>query len=814
MSVKYKVPSQAASGSDTFNDAIVGLQITNGSNQLTNANFNIDRTIPEKDSKIFRSDPFSDFITLDDLNQVIYSGISTSYSTTTSPDNVVKFKKSKNNGNVSLFGSLKEKIKITIVDIIKKYPAGVYVDVDTDKRSSDYSAQDIVYDEYTNTTDFFVPTSMFFNPLDVVFNSLGDKNTSNDFNDMRNFYSSYSKYVIEFSGKTFDILYYYNSSNGFIKLRTIGNIFDGSSTYSNNFLIRPNNGFVEEFYNSLNDLETILLNRFSTPKFTATFNIVNDSNGIETRNASWPLLYDNWNIQTSGFHYNIYLNKLLGISNIIDDYTSNLIIRFLVSPQLFEFDTEDKKIESIFQIYGQSFDEIKKYIDNIKNMRNITYDGVENVPNLFLKNLTETLGLNVSNLYNEKTFNETSYERNSSNYGGLSIGLNLKETEYEIYRRLLNNLSYLYKSKGTRKSIEFLLKFIGAPDPMIVVDEYIYRTNGVLPTSNLERDILDVISSVKKTNTAVYNTITKKYDVTPIIGSTSLYRNEYPVDETTGLPRKLETEDGLYYFEKGAGWYKKTLQHRSKEILDENNSNLTSRIKTIKTMSKPFTYGEDYFDIFRKLPGLNYGYNLVSEVDNKKTQNVTSVYDEKTILNRKNLNIFLSPSKVINYSIYRNLKDLNLNNNMLMLNNNGILTNDGASISYLNNDDNIDDDFINTMTFENFINDFLNIFIKNSNIVKYEKKYNSLTQLFYDYLYSIEKPYDYVTLLEYINKLSPNWLELIEQFVPATTLWCGGVLIENNITNRSKYQHKKNTKNESFNFSMIDYYGTEIIGVI
>ena len=37
MAVRYKVPSQTASGSETFSDAIVGLQITNGSNQLTNA---------------------------------------------------------------------------------------------------------------------------------------------------------------------------------------------------------------------------------------------------------------------------------------------------------------------------------------------------------------------------------------------------------------------------------------------------------------------------------------------------------------------------------------------------------------------------------------------------------------------------------------------------------------------------------------------------------------------------------------------------------------------------------------------------------
>ena len=49
----------------------------------------------------------------------------------------------------------------------------------------------------------------------------------------------------------------------------------------------------------------------------------------------------------------------------IDDYKSDLIVRFLTSAQLQEYDTPDQKIQSVFQIYGQSFDKVKKFIDNI-----------------------------------------------------------------------------------------------------------------------------------------------------------------------------------------------------------------------------------------------------------------------------------------------------------------------------------------------------------------------------------------------------------------------------------------------------------------
>ncbi len=59
------------------------------------------------------------------------------------------------------------------------------------------------------------------------------------------------------------------------------------------------------------------------------------------------------------------------------------------SPQLYEFDTDDKRVESVFQLYGQSFDKVKKYIENIAYMRNISYDGVNNLPDTLLKNLSQ-----------------------------------------------------------------------------------------------------------------------------------------------------------------------------------------------------------------------------------------------------------------------------------------------------------------------------------------------------------------------------------------------------------------------------------------
>ena len=62
-----KIPSQAASGADTFSDNLVGNQITTGTGQLTNTNFSLDSEVIQRDTKNFKTNPFSNFLTLDDL---------------------------------------------------------------------------------------------------------------------------------------------------------------------------------------------------------------------------------------------------------------------------------------------------------------------------------------------------------------------------------------------------------------------------------------------------------------------------------------------------------------------------------------------------------------------------------------------------------------------------------------------------------------------------------------------------------------------------------------------------------------------------
>ena len=365
---KYKVPSQAASGADTFSDNLVGNQITTGTGQLTNTNFALDSEVIQRDTKNFKTNPFSNFLTLDDLKGQTSS---TTASGAATKNKEIKFKGSKNDAAKSLFGSLKSRLGVATTNIINNFPAAILIDSNSLIKVTNFTANNITYDNISNTTQFQVEYSKLYNPFSIVMVTPKSNTILPSINKNRDFYSSFKNYLISISGKTYDVISYIEpNSDNIISLKVSGKPFTGS-TYSSDILLKPNDKTVDEFFSGLDDLEESLLNRDTFPKYTSSFKVPRDSfdetkTELISVNYSWPLSdKEDWNIKITGLEYDSYLTNLSNIADEIDDYKSNLFVRFLTSPQLFEFDSPDKKAESLFQLYGQSFDSVKKYIDNI-----------------------------------------------------------------------------------------------------------------------------------------------------------------------------------------------------------------------------------------------------------------------------------------------------------------------------------------------------------------------------------------------------------------------------------------------------------------
>jgi len=294
-----KVPSQASSGFDTFSDSIVGRQITDGTSQLTNTNFALDA-------------PFSNYLTLDDLK--IEEDVPTTVVQSDGKKRPVKFNSSKTDATKSLFGSLRERIRVSIERIIKNFPAGLYVDASNVRSITNLTAENITYNINTNRTTFDVHSPKFFNPFDVIIRKPTQSNLVESQNKLRDFYSSFRKYSVEIGGVLYPITNYVEpATTNYIQLEVIGKPFTGS-TYSSSYLIKPNNSVVEEFFLGLDDLESTILNRETFPIYQASFKVPKTSldeskTEIVSVLVNWPLSVDGWNLSIDGLAFDSYITR-------------------------------------------------------------------------------------------------------------------------------------------------------------------------------------------------------------------------------------------------------------------------------------------------------------------------------------------------------------------------------------------------------------------------------------------------------------------------------------------------------------------------
>jgi hypothetical protein len=766
---KFKCPPTPGSGTNTPFDSLVGNQITDGSSQMTQENFLFDSKTPEKDDRAFITSDFSKPVSLDDLDPIKVQEVIQKKNSS-----LITFNKDKSDASfISLYGSLKERLRVAIEKIIKTFPAAIVVSKDIATNTSTFTATGATYNQALNRTKFTIPSTAIKNDFDILYTSTGNVIPADDtYSELRNFTKTFNRYVIEISGVSYNIVAYTipSSTTDPLVLTVEGKPFVGSS-YNQNFLIKPNEQLVGDYFLQLDIAEAVILNRDS-PSYTATFKVpreLDEGTFYEIQTVTWEVV-DGYNLDIKSAEYTNYLSAINEIADIIDDYKANIITRFLITSSLQEFDTPEFKIDSILKIYGHEFDSIKQFIDNIAYMRNVSYDKINNVPDLLLKNLCDTLGLESITHFTEDELNKLLYRTKDSILAGEGKAKSLAEADIELYRRLLVNVGHLFKAKGTRKPIEFLMKFIGAPESLYEFNEHVYTASNPLNTN-----IINEIDAL--VNAGVYTATTVSYNGNLFVTSQvetphSLVREDFPIDDD-GYPTKTNASTS-YYFQKGAGWFERTTEHKGEEVLDLTKSILTGTTKIIKTRLNQFTYGQPYLNRYRRFPIINYGFNLTKQVDNVKTFSVDNIEDAKLTLNVKNIDLYLSAVKGIAYDVWRQSH----NNNVAF---SGLTTSSG-------------------ITFAEFADKVIKDGIKDINKIKYIKKYFDLYNIYKSYVnyVGVNNAFTYSKLEDYIKSISPFWIRIVEQFIPATTLWFGGNRIENSIFHRNKFQYKQECKVQEY----------------
>ena len=428
-------------------------------------------------------------ITLEGLNvSKTQSEIIESYSTNA----VLNLDKSDLNTFVR-YGSAYEFVRTSIENIIVKYPGSLFANSQKEIGGV-ITYNELNYDETLNISTFLLPINCTVNIFGLILND-GNTTIPED-NELKNLNLSYNNYVIWSnleSDTLFNVIGYtgntVNDSNpdnrNNLRLQVEGNPFKSMGTGQTGYVdyhIRPKNVFFEEFRALLNPYEqNIVSNRIDNTGFN--FNLKDPTlleNGkivYSDTNIVWATS-DGYNIDVDTSNYETFLRIILTIGAKYDKIKTDLIARFLSTTSLKTYDlTEEGKVTKLLRLYGAEFDQIREFIDSLVNINKITYDKLNNVPDQIIKNMANTFGWDYFSLVNESelidgflTVDDT--ERN------LNEDILPAEIDIELWRRIINNTSYFWKSKGTRQAIKSMFLLIGIPEPFINITEYVYTVDG------------------------------------------------------------------------------------------------------------------------------------------------------------------------------------------------------------------------------------------------------------------------------------------------------------------------------------------------
>ena len=243
--------------------------------------------------------------------------------------------------------------------------------------------------------------------------------------------------------------------------------------------IRPKKKYIDESFEKLDDFESVLLNRDTIPAYKATFYTPRETNrGVVTSLKSyvWPLLTGGWNLDMETVGYESYVNGLLYIASYYDDIRTDNIWRSYTHETIKNFDwttprdtyvpemdghiIDTERMEAMLRVAGRQFDDLKRWIENIKFTVNVSYDSKNNMPDDAMGKFLEMSGWEVKNTApvnnNDLIHDEL--------YPGIHVRCNPEDANKEFLKRMILNSRNILSKKGTRAGIEAVYSMFGIFD--------------------------------------------------------------------------------------------------------------------------------------------------------------------------------------------------------------------------------------------------------------------------------------------------------------------------------------------------------------
>ena len=139
-------------------------------------------------------------------------------------------------------------------------------------------------------------------------------------------------------------------------------------------------------------------------------------------------------------------------------------------PEFIKEDYQNQDFMLFMDMLGQHFDTIWVYINALTKIKKLNQHSTTGFANDLVYNMLESLGWDGKKAYDSQYLWE--YALGQYKDGTQKYQQSLKSANEEVWRRILNNLPYLLKHKGTSRSLKAVMACYGIPQSLLTIMEF------------------------------------------------------------------------------------------------------------------------------------------------------------------------------------------------------------------------------------------------------------------------------------------------------------------------------------------------------
>ena len=284
-----------------------------------------------------------------------------------------------------------------------------------------------------------------------------------DYTDYNNFvfYGSAAMRLLAFSDKLKKIEYLTSQSKQFS-----GTVFTGSLAHAGTSYIMAQSAEIsknkEDIIRSFDRYEQFLYFTPSGSTLPYSASAYYADGGVEYNPISyWPKDVNNIPHSVYSVDGELWLDTQLSIASRYDEFNVNNLVNTI--PSHIQEDEESGSYITFISMIGHFFDLLKPYIDQFPSIYSRYINPEEELSKDLVGVVAESVGFPLPTL--------NSIYNLSDNVIGTNDELPRRDYTIETYKRLLHNIPYFTKTKGTRTALVSLLKTFGITENMINVNE-------------------------------------------------------------------------------------------------------------------------------------------------------------------------------------------------------------------------------------------------------------------------------------------------------------------------------------------------------